>query len=650
MALSRRQGGGRFQGSIWPGFVDAMTGLLLVLMFVLTIFMVVQFVLRETIKGQDSALSQLQSTIGEKDNELRDLTNQLKALGDALGAERNSVAVLQNQVTTLQQNLSTALSDAEKNQALILALTRQRDGLQSELDASQTEVTSLTTALATTREEIDAQMEAARLDAAKRELLESQLADIKAQAQETQLSLTQTLALLADEQDRVAGLLTNQSDLETQLTDLEKQRAQEAAAARILRERLDQTAAALSAEEQAKLTEALAVQKLEKELENARNEITAIDLALEQQRQEAEDTLTLLAAARRQGEALDERLATALLALEAAEATQKLTAEQLDAARSAGAATTEKLQEALARLKLREQELASVQSQADVTQTDLRTQLANALAAQRAAEDDAKLQLSEAEKQAILLSTARTALAEEEAETAAAMREVEVMNQQLTNLRDKLAGLQAVLGEAAAREADSLAQIQNLGDQLNSALAEAAIETQKRLALEEAERKRLELEAKSLERVRSEFLAQMRDVMESIEGVKLVGDRFVFSSEVLFAPGQATLSPAGRDEIAKIATRLLVSIDRIPNEINWVLQVDGHTDNIPIRGDRQFANNWELSQARALSVVVYLSDVLGFPANRLSANGYGEFQPINPANTAQARAQNRRIELKFTEK
>ena len=125
----------------------------------------------------------------------------------------------------------------------------------------------------------------------------------------------------------------------------------------------------------------------------------------------------------------------------------------------------------------------------------------------------------------------------------------------------------------------------------------------------------------------------------------------VFSpSEVLFDPGQAALSAEGEAEIAKVATTLLTLVDQIPPEIDWVLQVDGHTDNVPLSGFGEFANNWELSQARALSVVLYMIAFLGLPPERLSANGFGQYQPINPADTVEARAHNRRIELKFTEK
>ena len=153
-----------------------------------------------------------------------------------------------------------------------------------------------------------------------------------------------------------------------------------------------------------------------------------------------------------------------------------------------------------------------------------------------------------------------------------------------------------------------------------------------------------------LERYRSEFFGQLRDLFEDQNGVLIEGDRLVFSSEVLFESGRARLSRLGESEIAKIALILRGIADEIPSEINWVIRVDGHTDNIPLSGVGAYADNWELSQARALTVVKHMVEVLGIPPSRLAATGFGEFQPISFEDTPEARAQNRRIELIFTEK
>jgi chemotaxis protein MotB len=134
------------------------------------------------------------------------------------------------------------------------------------------------------------------------------------------------------------------------------------------------------------------------------------------------------------------------------------------------------------------------------------------------------------------------------------------------------------------------------------------------------------------------------------EGVRVVGDRFVFSSEVLFTAGSADLAPEGRAQIAGVVATLQDVAGQIPPEIDWIIRVDGHTDNVPLSGAGAFADNWELSQARALSVVRFMQDDLGFPPNRMAATGFGEWRPVIADDSDAARAQNRRIELKLTER
>ncbi len=200
-------------------------------------------------------------------------------------------------------------------------------------------------------------------------------------------------------------------------------------------------------------------------------------------------------------------------------------------------------------------------------------------------------------------------------------------------------------------------QIEALGSQLNSALARVAAEEKRRAALEEAERIRLEEEAKALKaetkelsRYRSEFFGKLSEVLAGREGVRVVGDRFVFSSEVLFEPGSADLAPEGRSQIAGVVATLQEVAAAIPPEIDWIIRVDGHTDNVPLSGFGEYRDNWELSQARALSVVRYMQNSLGFPPERLAATGFGEYRPVAEGDTPEARAQNRRIELKLTER
>ena len=190
--------------------------------------------------------------------------------------------------------------------------------------------------------------------------------------------------------------------------------------------------------------------------------------------------------------------------------------------------------------------------------------------------------------------------------------------------------------------------------ELNSAqlrvLARVAGEQKRRAELEEAERKRLEAENQDLSRFRSEFFGQLSTLLAGRQGVRVVGDRFVFSSEVLFTAGSADLAPEGQAQIAGVVEILNEISNQIPPSIDWIIRVDGHTDNVPFIGTGPIRDNWELSQARALSVVRFMQDQLGFDPARLAATGFGEYRPVADQATPEGRAQNRRIELKLTER
>ncbi|UOA24242.1 Outer membrane porin F [Sulfitobacter pontiacus] len=582
MALSRRTGA-RFQGSIWPGFVDAMTGLLLVLMFVLTIFMVLQAVQTQRINGQE--------------NELNSLSGEVAALAQALGMERQTTAELEAELGTLNTSLTAARDQAAEQAAMIASLTATRDAQAAQLDAAEAKITGFEAQVASLLSQRDAAV-------ARGEALETRQEELLSAQEALNLALAQARSE-TDAQAEAARLAAARRDALTALVDDLRAQNQDAQAA--LETAAAQNAAALSEAEAARLAEAAAAERLREKLENADAELTAMTLALEAQRKEAEDTLTLLAAARAAKETLDAELAAALAETENLEATQADRAE-------------------------------------------LRAKLADALAAKLAAENRAEAELSDAEKQAALLDAARSELAQEEAATAAAQRQTELLNQQVAALRGQLGELQSLLDDAVARDAAKEVQLQSLGSDLNTALARVAAEERRRAELEAAERARLEAETKNLEQYRSEFFGRLRALLGNQEGVRIEGDRFVFSSEVLFPPGAATLSADGRGEIAKVAGILRNIAADIPPEIDWVIRVDGHTDNQPLSGLGEFADNWELSQARALSVVKYMINFLGIAPERLAANGFGQYQPVASGNTEAARAQNRRIELKLTER
>jgi chemotaxis protein MotB len=212
--------------------------------------------------------------------------------------------------------------------------------------------------------------------------------------------------------------------------------------------------------------------------------------------------------------------------------------------------------------------------------------------------------------------------------TARAVAQIELLNQQITALRHQIAALEQALGASETKEKAAQLQIADLGQRLNVALAQRVQE---------------------LSRYRSDFFGKLRDILGNRPDIHIVGDRFVFQSELFFDSGSADLRPDGRAELDKLAAALLDLEKQIPPEINWVLRVDGHTDIRPVGTASPFKSNWQLSAGRAISVVQYLISK-GVSPQRLVAAGFGEFQPIDPGNTPEAFSRNRRIELKLTEK
>jgi chemotaxis protein MotB len=220
-----------------------------------------------------------------------------------------------------------------------------------------------------------------------------------------------------------------------------------------------------------------------------------------------------------------------------------------------------------------------------------------------------------------------TALEAERQATGRALNQVELLNQQIAAMRRQLAALEEALSVSESRDRESQARIADLGSRLNVALAQRVQE---------------------LARYRSDFFGRLRQILGNREDVRIVGDRFVFQSEVLFPAGQSFLRPEAAGELDRIASALQELNSQIPSDIPWIVRVDGHTDVRPI-ATAQFPSNWALSAARAIAVVQALA-ARGVPASRLAATGFGEFQPLDAGTTDEAYARNRRIELKLTER
>ena len=758
MALSRRTGQ-RFQASIWPGFVDAMTGLLLVLMFVLTIFMVIQFVLRETITGQES--------------ELDALAAEIVAISEALGLEKAKVVELEGELGILTSTLDDTEATNNQQSLLIESLNSQNQENKAALDSAliqitqfETEVAKLLAAQAASRMQID------QLQNERKSMIDQQeaLALTLAQARDEINLAEQEARLRAAEREALQALIRSLESEQREAKKIFEGQSNE----------IQELKVALDDEEAARLIEAAAAAELRKRLKEADTELTAMTLTLEEERKRAEETLTLLAAVDAAKLEIEDNLRQTIIALEAAnlkignnetelktleENAQSSDAEldEIKVALAASLARQQRLelelsnlsknisQQAVAvkdfneKLMIAENDLAVALVNLGEERLDwqareaesireignLRSKLSDALAArwvsaqsQKEVVDNLKRVLaaklvsdklneekvSNFKQKEILLQKAEQQLQEQSQKLSntsdsllKSQRETALLNQQVLELRRQLSSLQSLLTLSEDKDRDEEIQLQNLGNRLNAALARVASEERKKRQLEQslrleieaklneitilnsnlisskvdleraetkaqleedkriklevaefqrlqADRERLKTQATELERYKSDFFGRIRELVEGRDGIKIVGDRFVFSSEVLFDVGKADLSLPGRLEIQKVAVILNQIVEEIPKNLNWIIRVDGHTDNTSMVSGAEFKDNWELSQARALSVVRFMISDLGLPKTRLAATGFGEFQPVSSGSSPEDLAQNRRIEIKLTEK
>ena len=559
MALRRAASGHRFSTNIWPGFVDALATLLMVLVFVLTIFTVMQSVLRDQITDQDDTITEQDQVISSQDRVISGQERRLEQLGQQVAALGQALTVSEDQKGVLQGQLADAEAEARDRAARITRLSTQLEDSQGELAQARSrltdfeaEVAALMAARVADRDQADAQQQQLR----------AQLSEQQSRASAAELAVAAARQEIDTQAEQARLAAARREAVEALIADLRQQNQATAA-------RADALQADLTEAEAARLTDAEAARALRERLESADAELTAMTLSLEESRKRAEETLTLLAAA--------------------------------EAARDQATAQAERT-------------------------------------------------LTEAERQAALLETAEKALADQQALSDDGQRRVALLNEQVASLTAQLGSLQALLDTAGDDQKQAELRVEDLGRQLNAALLRAAEEKDRRLTLEEQARQKAEEEAVDLARYRSEFFGRLSQILSGREGVQVVGDRFVFQSEVLFAPGEATLSAAGQDQVARVARMLSEISGDIPPEIDWIIRVDGHTDDTRLSGTGRYRDNWELSQGRALAVVRYMIDELGFPANRLAATGFADTRPVAQGTSADALAANRRIELKLTER
>jgi chemotaxis protein MotB len=545
MALRRRGGTGDGLNA-WPGYVDALSTLLMVIIFVLLVFVLAQAFLSVALSGRDRALDRL--------------NRQMAELSDMLSLERGRSAELRLSIAQLSRDLQGTTSARDTLAQQLAALRAEQEQLTADRDTLKSDRDRLSARLADTALLVQsAQARANQLQAQVAEL--AQRSDASGQdAATTAAQLAETRRLLAEMSKRADASVQQATTTAALLADTSK--------------RADASASQL-ADTQKRLTDA-----------STRADTSAQQLA---------DTMTQLADARQLLMAAQSRLDE-----------MQRQAVDLDRTVKADRATIEARLSDLARMA--EQTRALIALRDDL---------------ERQARDAAARATTEEQRRAAVAAQ----LADEQKLGDSARAQIALLNRQLEQLRAQMASLNAALEASETSGKNKDVQIANLGSRLNAALAQKVEE---------------------LQRYRSDFFGKLRQVLANRPGIQVVGDRFVFQSEVLFPVGSADLSVAGWEQIKALAATLLDISKKIPPEVNWILRVDGHADRQPVQNDR-FPSNWELSTARAITVVKLLI-ASGVPANRLAATGFGDNQPLDAIDTPEAYAKNRRIELRLTDR
>ena len=638
MALLRRSGS-RFTTNIWPGFVDAMTALLLVLMFVLSIFMVIQSVFREKITGQETELSKLEnevlsliSDLNLQKQEYDNLNAKNLAINKSLKEQIELNERKSLEIKNTLQNLDLANIKISDFEIRVASLIARRTELISEIEqkdnrikeeVSRLEASRL--ALASARNEIDEKKELARLAAAKREALELYIEDLTKNLNalsdnknELEAKLNKgniALALAYDNLEQTQTKLTSLSDLNTILqstiSDLKKNLLDEEKEKEIFIKDLNQKNTILSEKEKELITSKILINKFKEDLKSKDMKLTETEKNL----------LIEKIALKNLREKLNESRAELELTTLSLEEERKRAIENLKLISSSEKA-----------MFLLEENNLKLSNENNEIKSEL-------------------IDLSELlEVREVSLNNLRSQLLNSENQNKISLDKVKKLNQETLSLAAQLNDLKNLLTQYEIKDKETVAQVENLGSQLNSALTQVLVEQKKNAALEAERIKKLEEEANELKNYRSEFFGNLRKILGKNKGIEIVGDRFVFPSEILFDVGSDELQSKGLIELSQMAKVIRKIVIEIPKEIDWILRVDGHTDKTKFLNGGKFKDNWELSQARALSVVKYFILDENLPAKRFAATGFGEFQPIDTGESEIALARNRRIEIKLTER
>ena len=606
MALGRRR---RERGGVdaWPGYVDALATLLMVIIFVLLVFVLAQGFLSVTLSSRDRALDRLNRQVSELAELLALERGQAEELRAALGRGAEELRAATAARDAALRNIALLRDERDR-------LTTERDGTRADRDRLAARITDL-----------DA---AARGASGRVAELETRLAEALARTEAVGGDAARTARTLTDAQRLLAA---ERAALESLRRDLGTERD-----TRLVRER-DLAAARTQAETTARDL-AAAREAAARDLAAARAEAQALANELAAARQALDAARRDIAALRDEAARLDrtvlaERATIEMRLSDIARLTQQVAAlealrDQLErqAAQALARAGDEAQARAAAERVARDAQAARTAAEALVAEAAGR-----ASAAARGAEQAGR-EAAEATARAAESERRRLAAEQQAGEFArlseSARAQVALLTRQLDQLRTELSRLSAALDLAEAAGRDRDAQIALLGQRLNAALA-ARVE--------------------DLQSYRSDFFGRLRRVLGDRPDVRIVGDRFVFQSEVLFPVGSADLSAAGQQQMRELARVLIELSAQIPRDIAWVLRVDGHADRSPIRGSARFASNWELSAARAIAVAQLLI-AEGLPANRVAAAAFGDTQPLDDREAPEAFARNRRIELRLTDR
>ena len=597
---SNGRGQGAIATNIWPGFVDALAALLMVVIFLLLVFTVAQFYLSTELSGSEGQVARLQSRL---DTALLDLDeansdyDELSVSFQQQSAELQATILarddLRDELADVQTGRDEALERLDEALAGIEALRLDRDGLTEEL------------------------VGAAQRIEADRQTLESQVREIS--------------SLQAD----VSALRTVRDTLELEVASLALAlRMAETDAARLASE-LEETVA-LTQEEIAALviqrdTATALAQQIDTELDETRSTAGELERRLQLSREDVLQLRDFLAARDADIDALTAGLA-------ASEASAAELDRQVSEERQRTADLTEDLDAALdqnatlgLQLRLSQQERDALLSEITGLRDRslaLETELSDAeertaLAQRTIDEQDIRIDRLLAD-----LSDRQTDLEAQQDVADQRTASIERLTADVVGLREDVQRLRAALAASEAGVDERDQEIVDLEARLNQALLR---------------------QVEELSGYRSDFFGELRQILGSREGIEVAGDRFVFQSEVLFGSGSARLEPQGRERLAEFADTLIALADELPPGVDWVLRVDGHTDRRPLVETSAFETNWELSTARATEVVRFLEDQ-GIPPDRLAAAGFGQWQPVDDGDDEAAFARNRRIEMRLDQR